>query len=178
MLPDLRETHTDSQFEICFSVDRSDMFVGNCCLSITLWISVTHTAYCLQLNRASMVCLEEHNAEEGKKIFLGTHDIWFFSSVQKVCYILSGRKLDCFDMIALDKFTLDIIHILIIFQMLTNSLSMYYSIFPLIEDKLIGLRFPGFLFLSLFFKASFLNIDITFATSLFFFSFQFLHCPL
>lgn len=67
MLPDLRETRSDSQFEISFPVEGSDKFIGNCCLSITFRVSVTHTAYCLQLNHASVVCLEEHNAEEGQK---------------------------------------------------------------------------------------------------------------
>lgn len=41
-----------------------------------------------------------------------------------------GRKLDCFDVIALDKSMLDVIHVLITFQALTNSLAICFSIFP------------------------------------------------
>lgn len=54
-----------------------------------------------------------------------------------------GRKLDCFDMIVLD---MDVTHVLITFQALTNSLAICFSIFPWIEDKMIGLQLSGMLF--------------------------------
>lgn len=62
-------------------------------------------------------------------------------------------------MIVLDKSMLDVIHVLITFQALTKSWAICFSIFPGIEDKLIGLQLSGLPF-SL---KHFLKVDITLA---------------
>lgn len=65
-----------------------------------------------------------------------------------------GRKLHCFDMIVLGKVMLDVIHVLVTFQVLMKSL----AVLPKIEDKLIGFFLFSFFFLSNPFKKYILHL--------------------